>query len=310
MAARILDGRGTAHQIETEVAAAVASLRRDRGVAPRLAVVLVGDDAASHVYVRAKARACRRAGIEEETSLLPADVPEGAVLDLIAQLNADEATHGILVQIPLPPHISKGRVLEAMDPRKDVDAFHPVNVGRLVTGAPVFEPCTPSGILELLHRGGYPPAGKHVVVVGRSDVVGRPLVNMLLQKSPSANATVTVCHTGTPDVAAFTRQADIVVAAAGKPEMLHGSMLRPGCVVVDVGVNRVEDSTQDRGYRLVGDVHFASASAVAEAISPVPGGVGPMTIAMLLRNTLRAARRHAGLAEGEAPAATSGQGNG
>jgi methylenetetrahydrofolate dehydrogenase (NADP+)/methenyltetrahydrofolate cyclohydrolase len=207
----------------------------------------------------------------------------------IFRFNADKQIHGILVQLPLPPHIDENRVIEAMDYSKDVDGFHPVNVGRLVIGQPCLRPCTPSGVQELLLRSGNDPSGRHVVIVGRSNIVGKPVMNILLQKQKGANAVVTVAHTGAHDIAQFTRQADIVVAATGRPEMITGEMLKPGCVVIDVGINRVTDPAAKSGYRLVGDVHFASASVVARAITPVPGGVGPMTIAMLMMNTLRAA---------------------
>lgn len=295
MPAKILDGRKIARDVEREVKKEVEMLKASTGIHPHLTVVLVGNDPASHVYVERKSKACERVGISEETIFLPASTSEADLFTLLGNLNAKTSVHGILVQMPLPQHISSTRVIEAIDYRKDVDGFHPVNVGRAVIGTPFFEPCTPRGIVEMLLRSGYPPAGKHVVVLGRSNVVGKPLMNLLVQKTSEGNATVTVCHTGTPDFSVYTRQADIVIAAAGSPEIVHGSMLRPGCVVIDVGVNRVSDPTVEKGYRIVGDVHFESAVQVAEAISPVPGGVGPMTIAILLRNTLRAAKMAAGL---------------
>jgi methylenetetrahydrofolate dehydrogenase (NADP+)/methenyltetrahydrofolate cyclohydrolase len=290
MSADIIDGRTIARDVERDVKKEVAALKKAANVQPHLTVVLVGDDPASRVYVERKSKACERAGISEKTVLLPASASEAELLSLIGNLNADTSVHGILVQMPLPKHISSTRVIEALDYRKDVDGFHPVNVGRAVIGTPLFEPCTPRGIVEMLLRSGHAPSGKHVVVLGRSNVVGKPLMNILVQKTSDGNATVTVCHTGTPDFSVYTKQADIVIAAAGSPEVVRGSMLRLGCVVVDVGVNRVPDANAEKGYRIVGDVHFASAVEVAGAISPVPGGVGPMTIAMLLRNTLRAAK--------------------
>jgi len=296
MSAEIIDGRAFARDVEREIKKEVAAFTKKTKVPPHLTVVLVGDDPASHVYVERKSKACERVGISERTVLLPASTSEAELLALIGDLNADPSVHGILIQMPVPQQISSTRVIEALDYRKDVDGFHPVNVGRSVIGTPLFEPCTPRGIVEMLLRSGHSPAGKHVVVLGRSNVVGKPLMNILVQKKPEGNATVTVCHTGTPDFSVHTRQADIVIAAAGSPEIVHGSMLRPGCVVIDVGVNRVPDPSAEKGYRIVGDVHFESAVKVAGAISPVPGGVGPMTIAMLLRNTLRAAQMALGVA--------------
>ncbi|MBM3213978.1 bifunctional 5,10-methylenetetrahydrofolate dehydrogenase/5,10-methenyltetrahydrofolate cyclohydrolase [Candidatus Poribacteria bacterium] len=289
MSAEIIDGKKIARTIEREVAKEVESFRADTGVTPHLTVVLVGDDPASHVYVNRKGQACERVGITEKTIVLPASTTEDELLALIDQLNAAAAVNGILVQMPLPRQISSTRVIEALDYRKDVDGFHPTNVGQAVVGAPLFEPCTPSGIVEMMLRARCEPAGKHAVILGRSNVVGKPLMNMLVQKTPRGNATVTVCHTATPDFSVYTRDADIVIAAAGSPEVVTGEMLKPGCAVIDVGVNRVADESAPKGYRIVGDVHFESASQVASAISPVPGGVGPMTIAMLVRNTIRAA---------------------
>ena len=251
---------------------------------------MVGDDPRSQSYIRTKTRVCERAGIDDETRVLPQDSSEAGVVALVHELNADPTVHGILVQDPLPEHISPLNVLLAIDPGKDVDGFHPHNVGLAAIGAPVFESCTPRGIVRMLSIAGHDPAGKHVVIVGRSNLVGKPLMNMRVQKAKGANATVTVCHTGTPDVAEHTRCADIVIVSAGRPEIITGDMLKPGCVVVDVGINPVDDDTADRGYRLVGDVHFRSASEVAGAITPVPGGVGPMTCVMLAENTFRAAR--------------------
>ena len=290
MAATVLDGKAVAATIREEVRVATAILKREHGVVPGLAFILVGENPASQVYVRSKGKACEEAGFHSVTHRLPVETSEEDLLMLIAQCNADPALHGILVQLPLPPQMREQRVIEAIDYRKDVDGFHPTNVGRLVIGLEGLRPCTPAGIQELLVRTGHDPGGKHVVVVGRSNIVGKPILNILLQKAAGANAVVTVAHTGAKDIAPFTRSAEIVIAAIGKPEALTGDMLSPGVVVVDVGINRVEDRTSPRGYRIVGDVHYDSAARVASAITPVPGGVGPMTIAMLMKNTLQAAR--------------------
>jgi len=294
MPATIIDGRRIAAEIRSEVQAETAELKRTRAITPGLGFILVGDNAASQVYVRSKGKACEEIGFHSVTKQLPGNTSEGQLLDLIAEFNADRSIHGILVQLPLPPHIDAQRILEAIDYRKDVDGFHPQNVGRLVIGLDCLRPCTPSGVLELLMRSGNDPSGKHVVVVGRSNIVGKPVMNMLLQKQKGANAIVTIVHTGVKDFPPLTRQADILIAAIGKPEAIHGSMIKAGCVVIDVGINRIEDAKAKGGYRLVGDVHFPSAVQVARAITPVPGGVGPMTIAMLMRNTLKAARGMSG----------------
>jgi methylenetetrahydrofolate dehydrogenase (NADP+)/methenyltetrahydrofolate cyclohydrolase len=264
-------------------------LKRGRGVIPGLAFILVGEDPASQVYVRSKGKACEEMGFYSITEQRPATIAQQELLALIGQFNNDPKIHGILVQLPLPKHIDEATIIEAIDFRKDVDGFHPVNVGRLVLGHKCFRPCTPAGVQELLIRSGNDPSGKHVVVVGRSNIVGKPVMNILLQKQSGANAVVTIAHTGAPDMSVYTRQADIIVAAMGKAEAITGDMLKPGCVVIDVGINRIPDSTTKTGTRLVGDVHFPSASGVAKAITPVPGGVGPMTIAMLMKNTLLAA---------------------
>ena len=290
MGATLLDGARIAAEVRGEVAAEVREMQVRHGVTPGLAVVLTGDDPASAVYVRNKGRACQVAGMASETFILPQETTQQELLDLLERLNGDERHHGILVQLPLPPHIDEEQVVRALDPAKDVDGLHPENMGRLVLGSPLFPPCTPSGIQQLLLRSGYPPDGKHVVICGRSTIVGKPLALLLVQKRAGANATVTVCHTGTPDVPAVTRQADILVAAAGRPNTITADMVKSGAAVVDVGINRVNDPSRKRGYRLVGDVDFAGVSEVAAAVTPVPGGVGPMTIAMLLSNTLRAAR--------------------
>ena len=290
MGATLLDGARIAAEVRGEVAADVREMQARHGVTPGLAVVLAGDDPASAVYVRNKGRACQEAGMASETFILPQETSQKELLALLERLNGDARYHGILVQLPLPSHIDEEAAVRALDPAKDVDGLHPENMGRLVLGSPLFPPCTPSGIQQILLRSGYPPDGKHVVICGRSTIVGKPLALLLVQKRDGANATVTVCHTGTPDVAAVTRQADILVAAAGRPNTITADMVKPGAAVVDVGINRVDDPSRKRGYRLVGDVDFAGVSEVAAAITPVPGGVGPMTIAMLLSNTLRAAR--------------------
>jgi methylenetetrahydrofolate dehydrogenase (NADP+)/methenyltetrahydrofolate cyclohydrolase len=291
MAATIIDGRQIAGTIKEEVRSGTERLWRERGVRPGLGFILVGDNAASQSYVKSKGKACGELGFYSVTEQLPGTTPEEDLLGLIRAWNADPALHGILVQLPLPKHINEQRVIEAIDPRKDVDGFHPVNVGRLVIGLECLKPCTPAGIQEMLVRSGNDPMGKHVVVVGRSNIVGKPVANILLQKAAGANAVVTVTHTGAQNIARYTRDADVVIAAIGKAESITGDMLKPGCVVIDVGINRIPDPSTKTGSRMVGDVHFPSASAVASAISPVPGGVGPMTIAMLMRNTLLAAER-------------------
>jgi methylenetetrahydrofolate dehydrogenase (NADP+)/methenyltetrahydrofolate cyclohydrolase len=251
-------------------------------------VILVGDDPASRSYVTSKQKACAAAGIQSREIALPATASQAEILAAVRQLNEDEATDGVLVQLPLPDSTMEADVLAAVDPAKDVDGFHALNIGRLVQGKPALAPCTPCGVLELLRRAGIPLAGANVVVIGRSQIVGRPLSILLSQKG--TDATVTLCHTRTRDLAQHTRAADIVIVAAGRPNTLTADMVKPGAVVVDVGVNRVPDASRARGYRLVGDVDFAAVAARASAITPVPGGVGPLTVAMLLRNTLTAAR--------------------
>ncbi|MFQ5885154.1 MAG: bifunctional methylenetetrahydrofolate dehydrogenase/methenyltetrahydrofolate cyclohydrolase FolD [Thermoplasmata archaeon] len=288
--AELIRGKDIKKQIEEELKAEVEELE-SKGVTPGLKVILVGDDPASHVYVRNKGKACERLGIQEETTELPEDTAEEKVLELIDEFNKDPKVHGILVQLPLPKHMNETNVLYAIDPKKDVDGFHPVNVGRLMIGDPDFLPCTPAGIQQMLIRSGNDPAGKHVVIVGRSNIVGKPIANILMQKKDGANATVTICHTGTKDVGEFTREADIVIAATGWPGTITGDMVKEGVVVIDVGVNRVDDPTKEKGYRLVGDVKFDEVEPKAKAISPVPGGVGPMTITMLMKNTVKAAKR-------------------
>lgn len=294
MAATVLDGKRMAEEIRAEVAEGVRALRERSGVTPGLAAVLVGGDPASAVYVRNKRLACDEAGMFSETFALPEETPQEELLSLIRQFNADARFHGILAQLPLPAHVSEREVILAIDPDKDVDGMHPLNGGRLLEGNPRFPPATPAGVQQMLVRSGADPAGKRVAILGRSNIVGKPLAAMLMQKAAGANATVTICHTGTPDAGAVTRQADIVVAAVGRPRALTADMVADGAVVIDVGINRVEDSTRKSGYRLVGDADYEALTEKASAISPVPGGVGPMTIAMLLTNTLRAARFAAG----------------
>ena len=263
------------------------------GTRPGLAVVLVGEDPASVSYVRGKERALQEAGMHERDHRLPADVNEEHLLTLIKEINEDPRIHGVLVQLPLPDHIDTERIVAAIDPDKDVDGFHPVNLGRMIRGLDCFYPCTPHGVVKIIERAGIELAGKEVVIVGRSNLVGRPLSIMLSQKSPQGNATVTVCHSRTRDLAEHTRRAEILIAAAGAPKMITGEMISQGTVVIDVGVNRVEDSTAKKGYRLVGDVDYEGAVEKASHITPVPGGVGPMTITMLLYNTLLSAQREA-----------------
>ncbi len=293
MPARVLNGNEIAADLRTEVAAGVSDLAAFGRTTPGLAAVLVGDDPASAVYVRNKNRACADAGIFSEIFHLPADTAQNDLLNLIDQLNNDARFHGILVQLPLPDGLDEPAVIERVDPRKDVDGLHPISQGRMLQGEPTFLPCTPSGVQQVLLRSGYDPAGQHVVIVGRSNIVGKPLAALLMQRNSGGNATVTVCHTRTRDLADITRQADILVAAVGVPGVIGADMVRDGAVVIDVGINRVDDATRRRGYRLVGDVDYDAVAAKAEAITPVPGGIGPMTIAVLLGNTLQAARRSA-----------------
>lgn len=295
--AKIIDGRALAKEMREEIRQGAEALFEETGVKPGLATVLVGADPASQQYVRMKGKAADKAGFNSRQIDLPADTPHEELLGVVEGLNADPEVHGILVQLPLPDQINEDEILRAIDPDKDVDGFHPVNVGRLSIGdETVLAPCTPAGIVEMLVRNGYDPSGKHVVVVGRSNIVGKPLALLLLRKARGGNATVTVAHSRTPDLGEMTRQADIVVAAVGRPDTVTRDMVREGVVVIDVGSNKVDDPTDERGYKWVGDVDFEGVSEVAEAISPVPGGVGPMTITMLMSNTLQAARQAAGQA--------------
>jgi len=284
MPAETLDGRAVAQRVRRQVADEVAELTSRTGVVPGLTVVLVGDDPASQVYVRNKAAACKAAGMKGTVLRLPYETPQAELLAMIDQLNFDPMVHGILVQLPLPRQIDGSVVLERVSPLKDVDGFHPLNFGLLAAGTPRYVPCTPLGIRELLIQGGVETRGAHAVVLGRSHIVGKPLALLLLQKGPGGDATVTVCHTETRDTAGIARQADLLFVAMGQPEQVTAGWVKPGAVVVDVGIHKRDDG------RLCGDVHFESVDRVASRITPVPGGVGPMTIAMLLRNTLQAVR--------------------
>lgn len=291
MSAKIIDGKKIAEEIRTELKEEAQKLTATTGITPGLAVILVGDNPASKVYVSSKQKACAEIGFYSEGYKFPTDVTEAEVLEKIAELNASEKIHGILVQLPLPDHINEQKILEAIAVEKDVDGFHPLNFGKLAQGMECFVPCTPLGIRELLLRSQIPIKGKHVVIVGRSNIVGKPLALLLMQKSEKADATVTVCHSRTKNLAEICRSADILVAAIGRAKFITAEMVKPGAVVVDVGVNRVEDPSAPRGYCLVGDVDFNTVKDIASAITPVPGGVGPMTIAMLLHNTLLAAKK-------------------
>jgi methylenetetrahydrofolate dehydrogenase (NADP+)/methenyltetrahydrofolate cyclohydrolase len=288
----VLDGKAMAETIRREVGVEAARLRERHGRAPGLAAVLVGEDAASQVYVRSKHKACQEAGLHSEVFRLAADCSRERLLGLVDLLNADPSFDGILVQLPLPGHLDEQEVLERIRPDKDVDGFHPVNVGRVLAGLPgAFAPATPAGIVEMLARSGVETAGAHVVVLGRSNIVGKPMASLLMQKGKGADATVTVCHSRSRDLAEHCRRADILVAAIGRARFVTADMVKEGAVVVDVGINRVEDPAAPKGSRLVGDVDYAAVAPRCRAITPVPGGVGPMTIAMLLRNTAESARR-------------------
>jgi methylenetetrahydrofolate dehydrogenase (NADP+)/methenyltetrahydrofolate cyclohydrolase len=295
MPAELIDGKQLSVDVRAEVAQGVRKLVASAGVTPGLAAVLVGDDPASAVYIRNKGRACEEVGMFSEAFHLDATTSQDELIALVQRLNEDQRFHGILVQLPLPLRVDERVVIAAMDPDKDVDGLHPLNGGRLMEGRPRFLPATPAGVQQMLLRTGHDPSGKHVVICGRSNIVGMPLAVLLGQKAPGANATVTLCHTGTPDLGAMTRQADILVVAVGRPKTVTANMVREGTVVIDVGMNRVEDASTKSGYRLVGDVDFGPVSERASAITPVPGGVGPMTIAMLLVNTLNAAQYRAGV---------------
>lgn len=289
---KVISGLALSEIIREEIGQRAAAFTKETGVVPGLAVVLVGEDPASEVYVRMKGKAAGKAGFFSRQITLPGDTTQARLLSVIDELNADSLIHGILVQLPVPKHIDKERVLSAINVDKDVDGFHPINAGRLAIGdTTVLAPATPAGIIQMLMRSGYDPKGQHVVVVGRSTIVGRPVAHLLIMDAPGGNATVTIAHSRTRDLPSITRQADILIAAIGKPEFITADMVKPGAVVIDVGVNRVDDASTEKGYRLVGDVAYDEVSNVAEAISPVPGGVGPMTITMLLDNTLKAAQQ-------------------
>jgi len=294
MTAQIIDGKQVAADMRAELKEEVAKLK-EQGIVPGLGVILVGEDPASKSYVTAKEKTCEELGIYSDDNRLPEDATQEELMALVEKMNKDPKINGILVQLPLPKHLNEAEVLLAIDPDKDVDGFHPMNVGKMMVGEKAFLPCTPHGVIQLLLRSGVTLEGANVVIVGRSNIVGKPLANMLIQKSKTGNATVTVCHTRTKDIADQTRQADIVIAAAGRPNMVTADMVKEGVVVIDVGVNRVEDATKKRGYRLVGDVDFEAVKEKASLITPVPGGVGPMTITMLMYNTVESAKRAAGL---------------
>ncbi len=289
MAARIIDGKQIASDIREELKAEVTRLK-GKGVVPGLGVVLVGEDPASQSYVTAKERACHEIGIYSDDNRLPAETTQKELISLINKMNADPKINGILMQLPLPKHLNESEVLLTISPDKDVDGFHPMNIGKMVAGEKAFLPCTPHGIIQLLLRSGVKIEGSHVVVVGRSNIVGKPIANMLIQKSPTGNATVTICHTKTKNLSSYTLQADIIIAAAGRPNTITADMVKKDAVVIDVGVNRIEDKTKKQGFRLIGDVDFEAVKEKASLITPVPGGVGPMTITMLLYNTIESAK--------------------
>ncbi|MBP5509727.1 MAG: bifunctional methylenetetrahydrofolate dehydrogenase/methenyltetrahydrofolate cyclohydrolase FolD [Kiritimatiellae bacterium] len=293
MSATLLDGKKLAAEMRAEIAAEVARLRTGTGVQPGLGVILAGENPASLSYVTAKEKACAEAGMFSREVRLPGTATQQDVVAAVEEMNRDSRLHGILVQLPLPKGIDERAVIDAISPEKDVDGFTPVNAGRMLIGEPCFLPCTPHGIIQMLLRAGVETKGRHAVVIGRSNIVGKPVAQLLARKAPGGDATVTICHTGTKDLAAFTKAADILIVAAGHANTVNGSMVKPGAVVIDVGVNRVPDASKPRGYRLCGDVEFDSVNEVASLLTPVPGGVGPMTITMLLFNTLASAKRTA-----------------
>ena len=295
MSGKIIDGKAIALKVRENIEKRVAELKTEYDAVPGLAVVLVGENPASQVYVRSKERACEKAGIYSLAHKLPADTTQEELIELIEKLNENPDIDGILVQLPLPSQIDEKAVLYKINPAKDVDGFHPFNLGCLMLGEPTFQPCTPYGIQIMLAEAGCDTSGKQVVVLGRSNIVGKPMAMMLVQKNDKANATVNICHSRTKDLAAVTRTADILVAAIGQPEFVKADMVKDGCVVIDVGINRVDDPSSEKGYKLVGDVAFDEVAEKASAISPVPGGVGPMTIAMLLQNTLASFERRLGV---------------
>ena len=296
MTAKIISGKQIAEEMRAEMKVEIEELKTKHNIVPGLTVVLVGEDPASQVYVRNKKKSCEQIGINSVEHKLPADTPEDELLALVDKLNNDEAVHGILVQLPLPKQIDEHKVLNLIVPDKDVDGFHPVNVGRMLVGDPVFLPCTPHGVQQMLVRSGIEIEGSHVVIVGRSNIVGKPVAAILMQKKKNANATITICHSRTKNLPEVTRLGDILIAAIGVPEFVKADMVREGAAVIDVGVNRVEDPSKKSGFKLVGDVDFEAVKEKAGAISPVPGGAGPMTITMLLHNTIRAAKLKHGIA--------------
>ena len=293
MTAHLIDGARIAAEIRQEVAMGVTDLKSTYGIVPKLGAILVGDDPASAVYVRNKEKAANEAGMLSEVRRFSSDITQEKLLEEDARLNSDSSIHGYITQLPLPSHIDEDEIISSISPEKDIDGLNPVNIGRLVMGRPVFVPATPAGIKEMLLRSGYDTAGKHVVVCGRSNIVGKPVANLFMQRAEGANATVTVCHTRTTDLKEITRTADILIAAIGQPNYVTADMVSDGVVVIDVGINRVEAPERKRGYKLVGDVDFQAVSVKALAITPVPGGVGPMTIAMLLSGVLKAAGSNA-----------------
>ncbi len=296
MTAKIISGNEIAKEMRAEMKTEIEELKAKHNIVPGLTVILVGEDPASQVYVRNKKKSCEQIGINSVEHKLPADTPEEEVLALVEKLNKDDSVHGILVQLPLPKQIAENKVLNLILPEKDVDGFHPFNVGRMLIGDPVFLPCTPHGVQQMLVRSGTKIEGSHVVVLGRSNIVGKPVAAILIQKAANANATVTICHSRTKNLAEITSQGDILIAAIGVPEFVKPEMVKEGAVVIDVGVNRVDDPSKEKGFRLCGDVDFEAVKEKAGAISPVPGGAGPMTITMLLHNTIRSAKMKHGIA--------------
>lgn len=287
----LLDGKKTSQDLRNEIQSKVSELKKQTGKAPGLVAILVGENPASQVYVNSKHKACNEVGFISVVERLPESVSENELLDLIQVYNENPDFHGILVQLPLPKHINEDKVIETILPSKDVDGFHPINVGNLVIGKECFRSCTPAGIQEIIKRYNIETSGKHVVIVGRSNIVGKPIANIMLQKAPFANSVVTVCHTGSKDIAYYTKQADILIAAVGKAKVITGDMVKDGATVIDVGINRIEDKNAPKGVCLVGDVDYDSVASKCSYITPVPGGVGPMTIAMLLSNTLESFKR-------------------
>ena len=284
----LIDGKKVAADIRNELKEKINKLKAESKNVPGLVAIIVGDDPASHIYVSSKGKACEEIGMRTKTEKLSADISENDLLELIKSYNENKDYHGILVQLPLPKHINEDKVIETISPKKDVDGFHPISVGNLVIGKDTFASCTPAGIQELLIRYNIETKGKHVVVVGRSNIVGKPIANIMLQKAEGANSVVTIVHSAAKDISYYTNQADILVAAIGKAEMIKADMVKDGVVVIDVGINRIDDASKAKGYRIVGDVDFENVSKKASFITPVPGGVGPMTIAMLLSNTFKA----------------------